>query len=215
MSRWLIAATLLSVVFALDLALFGWLIFRSLSQREFERAVLETRSDAETLAKQIERRADLQGKDLYTAVAYEQETQTYIDSILQQREFVRTVEIRDRNNVLVYESKSKGTLPVGPAPPLVQRTPEGGAPHVEKKTYGQSSVVPVARIDVPIGDLGSLQIGLSPGELSKRVAVLRGDLIRQTTLIGLASLVLLLGAYAAVWVLLRRSRRLELQAAEA
>jgi signal transduction histidine kinase len=215
LSRWLIAATLLFVVFALDLALFGWLIFRSLSQREIERVVLETRTEAEGLAKQIARQADRQGKDLYTAVAYEQETQTYIDSILRQRDFIRTVEIRDRNNVLVYESRSHGTLPVvSTVPPLAPRSPELPQ-HVERKTYEQSSVVPVPRIDVPIGDLGSLQIGISPGELSKRVGVLRGELIRQTTLIGVASLVLLLGAYAAVWMLLRRARRLELQTAEA
>ncbi len=215
MSRWLIAGSLLFLVFVLDLALFGWLIFRSLSQREVERAILETRVEAQRLASQIERQADRQGKDLYTAVAYEQETQTYIDSILRQRDFIRTVEIRDRNNVLVYESRSHGVVPVvPPAAALAPHTPELPQ-RVERKSYEQSSVVPVPRIDVPIGDLGSLQIGISPGELSKRVGVLRGELIRQTTLIGVASLVLLLGAFSAVWMLLRRTRRLELQAAEA
>jgi signal transduction histidine kinase len=221
LSRRLLAASLVFVVFVLaDIALFGWLIFRSLSQREIERVLLETRTEAESLAKQIARQAESRGKDLFTAVAVEQETQTYIDSLLRQRDFVRTVEIRDRIGVLVYESKSRATLPVGPQLPLVTRSPELPAPrlepqHVEKKTSEKSSVVSIPNIQVPIGDLGSLQIGISAGELSKRVEVLRGELIRQATLIGVASLALLAGAYAAVWVLLRRARRLELQAAEA
>jgi signal transduction histidine kinase len=224
LSRQLLAASLVFValLFAL-IALFGWLIFRSLSQREVERVFLETRAEAESLAKQIARQADRQGKDLFTAVAFEQETQTYIDSILRQRELVRTVEIRDRNGVLVYQSQSHGTFPAGPqrpqVPPLVNRSPELPSlpqpPRVERKTYARSSAMSLPTIEVPIGDLGSLQIGLSPGELARRVAVLRGELIRQATLVGVASLALLAGAYAAVWMLLRRARRLELQAAEA
>jgi signal transduction histidine kinase len=214
-SRRLLAASLIFGLFVLaDLALFGWLIFRSLSQREVERVLLETRTEAESLAKQIARQADRQGKDLYTAVAVEQETQTYIDSMLRQREFVRTVEIRDKNGLLVYESKSHARLPVG-SPPVTARPPELPSSRVETRHYEQSTALQVPNIQVPIGDLGSLQIGISAGELSKRAEVLRGELIRQATLIGMASMVLLLGAYTAVWLLLRRARRLELQAAEA
>ncbi|HVT57574.1 MAG TPA: ATP-binding protein [Thermoanaerobaculia bacterium] len=208
-------ASLVFVLFVLcDIALFGWLIFRSLSQREVERLLFETRTEALSLARQIERQAERQGKDLYTAVTVEQETQTYIDSILRQREFVRTVEIRDKRGFLVYESRSHAHLPAGPALPLSVRS--GELPQrVEKKTLEQASTLQIPNIQVPIGDLGSLQIGISAGELAKRIGVLRQDLIRQAEAIGAASLVLLLGAYAAVWSLLRRSRRLERQAAEA
>jgi signal transduction histidine kinase len=222
--RQLLAASLVFVVFVLAvIALFGWLIFRSLSQREVERVLLETRTAAQGLAKQIARQADRQGKDLFTAVAVEQETQTYIDSILHEREFVRTVEIRDRNGVLVWESKLHGKVPVAARPPLVPRVPElqsprvpeAQSPRVEKKFFESSSTRSLQDIEVPIGDVGSLQIGISAGELAKRAEVLRHELIRQAMLIGAVSLVLLGGAYAAVWVLLRRARRLELQAAEA
>src|SRR3954469_19996758 len=97
-SRKLLIASLVFGVFVLcDFALFGWLIFRSLSQREIERVLLETRTEAEGIAKQIARQAEKQGKDLYTAVAVERETQTYIDNILREREIVRKVEIHDRN----------------------------------------------------------------------------------------------------------------------
>jgi len=225
LSRQLLAASLVFVVLLLAvIALFGWLIFRSLSQREVERVLLETRAEAESLAKQIARQADRQGKDLFTAVAVEQETQTYIDSILRQRDFVRTIEIRDRNGVLVFQNQSRGSFPVGPRSSVGARSPELPAhaaelpsprPHIERKTYEKSSATSIPNIEVPIGDLGSLQIGISAGELSKRVEVLRGELIRQATLVGVASLALLAGAYTAVWMLLRRARRLELQAAEA
>ena len=225
LSRQLLAASLVFVVLLLAvIALFGWLIFRSLSQREVERVLLETRAEAESLAKQIARQADRQGKDLFTAVAVEQETQTYIDSILRQRDFVRTIEIRDRNGVLVFQNQSRGSFPVGPRSLVGARPPElpphaaelpSPRPHIERKTYERSSATSIPNIEVPIGDLGSLQIGISAGELSKRVEVLRGELIRQAALVGVASLALLAGAYTAVWMLLRRARRLELQAAEA
>src|ERR1700730_11779753 len=187
--RQLLAASLVFVVFVLAvIALFGWLIFRSLSQREVERVLLETRTAAQGLAKQIARQADRQGKDLFTAVAVEQETQTYIDSILRQRDFVRTIEIRDRNGVLVFQNQSRGSFPVGPRSSVGARSPElpphaaelpSPRPHIERKSYESYSATSIPNIEVPIGDLGSLQIGISAGELSKRVEVLRGELIRQ------------------------------------
>ena len=45
--------------------------------------------------------------------------------------------------------------------------------------------------------------------------MLRKDLIRQASLIGILSMLLLISAYVAVWLVLRRSQRLEVQAAEA
>src|SRR5947208_14931208 len=113
-SRKLLIASLVFGLFVLcDITLFGWLIFRSLSQREVERVLLETRSEAEKVAKQIARRAERE-KDLYTAVASERETQTYIDQVLRQRDLVRRVEIRDKNGVLVDEGSSEGRAQGGP-----------------------------------------------------------------------------------------------------
>lgn len=228
-SRRLLVASLVFGLFVLcDIALFGWLIFRSLSQREVERVLLETRAEAEALAKQIAARAEAQGRDLYTAVAVERETSTYIDQILRQREIVRTVEIRDKNGVLVFEAKSRGNLPVEPgaaSAPLPQPSPEVGTPElrrysdsrgeVTQKTDEWASTFEVPDIRVPIGDVGTLQIGLSAGELARRIEVLRGELVRQAMLIAVVSMVLLITAYAAVWLLLKRSQQLELQAAEA
>ncbi len=227
LSRRLLIGFLVFGLFVLfDLALFGWLIFRSLSQREIERVLLETREEAETLAQQIAARAERQGKDLYTAVAAERETQTYIDEVLREREIVRTVVIRDKNGVLVFRSQSQLRPPIpedGTATPVSPLSPELGGPELRevapgvevrdtKTTYGAFEV---PDITVPIGSYGMLQIGISPVELSRRVEVLREELVRQAAVIGLVSMVLLLSALAAVWLLLQRSRSLELQAAEA
>jgi signal transduction histidine kinase len=229
--RLLVALVLLGLFVLFDIALFGWLIFRSLSQREVERVLLETREEAETLAKQIARRAERQGRDLYTAVAVERETQTYIDQILRRRDIVRTVLIRDHNGVLVFESQSRATLPGQPedpsrrpdappsiAPPTASPELRGSEPRPgqpQEKILEWSSSFEVPDIEVPIGDFGVLQIGISAGELSERIEVLRGELIRQAGFIAAVSLLLLVTAYTAVWLLLRRAQRLELQAAEA
>jgi len=214
--RLLIASVVFGLFVLLDIALFGWLIFRSLSQREIERVLLETRSEAEGLAKQIARRAERQGKDLYTAVATERETQTYIDSVLREREIVQSVEIRDKNGVLVFQSRGRGNVETGP--PL-EVTPLGSAElpsRVEKKTSAwESGPYEVPDVQVPIGDFGKLQIGISAPALARRIEVLRGELIQQAAFIGIVSIVLLLSAYVAIWLLLRRARSLEAQAAEA
>ncbi|HEV8581324.1 MAG TPA: ATP-binding protein [Thermoanaerobaculia bacterium] len=224
-SRRLLVASLIFGLFVLcDIALFGWLIFRSLSQREVERVLLETQEEAKKLADQIARRADREGKDLFTAVAIERETQTYIDQMLRQREIVRTVEIRDKKGTLVYEGRARARVrtdsepgsPPAIAPPVgspeLQRHIDS-SPRVESKVTESTFSVP--DIQVPIGEYGLLQIGISSGELGKRIEVLRHELIQKTSLVGLFSMALLLSAYAAVWLLLRRAQRLELQAAEA
>ncbi|HEY0514805.1 MAG TPA: ATP-binding protein [Thermoanaerobaculia bacterium] len=228
-SRKLLIASLVFGLFVLcDIALFGWLIFRSLSQREVERVLLETRTEAQKLAQQIARRADREGKDLYTAVAVERETQTYIDQMLRQRDLVKRVEIHDTNGVLVYEGRSEARMrtdadPSPPAmePPIItspelQRhvEPPRVVPRVEKVREAEATFQ-VPDIQVPIGEYGQLRIGISPLELSKRIEVLRTDLIRQTGLIAVASMLLLISAYVVVWWVLRRSQRLEVQAAEA
>jgi hypothetical protein len=76
---------LFGVLVVVDLGLFGWLIFRSLSQREINRIILETRAEAEELAGRLAEEAEKWGDDLYTAVATNAETRTYIDEVLTKR----------------------------------------------------------------------------------------------------------------------------------
>jgi len=214
--RLLIASAVFGLFVLFDIALFGWLIFRSLSQREIERVLGETRGEAETLARRIADRAERQG-DLYTAVAGERETQTYIDSILRQRDIVRQVEIRDKNGVLVLKSVNQASIqiPAG-SPALGQGTPELPELHREEKQSPEwTTTYEVPDVQVPIGDLGLIQIGISAPELGKRIEVLRKELIQQAAVIGGLSVILLLSAFVGVWLLSRRAQRLEVQAAEA
>src|ERR1051325_7300322 len=182
--RLLVGSILLSLFVLLDLGLFGWLIFRSLSQREIDRVLLETRTEAETFASQLAGRAHEQGQDLYVAVATERETQTYIDAVLRQRDMVRNLEIRDRENRLVYQMQTRETIPVGsPAAPTVGSAEI--APHYEEKvTEKKPQTYDVYDLTVPIADLGKIRIGISREELDSRVHALRRELIRQASVVG-------------------------------
>ncbi|HEV7786972.1 MAG TPA: histidine kinase dimerization/phospho-acceptor domain-containing protein, partial [Thermoanaerobaculia bacterium] len=220
--RLLIASVVFGLFVLFDIALFGWLIFRSLSQREVERVLLETRTQAQTLAGQIAHRAASEGKDLYTAVAVEKDTQTFIDQMLSQRDIVSTLEIHDKAGNLVFQGRREARIPTEPqrspsvAPPALgsPELQQGiSQPHVEQTV--RTTELQVPDIQVPIGDYGSLQIGISGGQLQKRIEVLRYELIHQAELIGVATLALLTAAFVAVWLLLRRSQRLEQQTAEA
>ena len=73
----------------------------------------------------------------------------------------------------------------------------------------------VPDIEVPIGNVGTLQVGIDPEALSQRIETLRGHLIREAAFIGGVSVALLLSAGTIIWWLYRRSRRLEQQASEA
>src|SRR5947209_13189880 len=220
-SRRLLAASLVFGLFVLlDIALFSWLIFRSLSQQEIQRVLLETRQEAETLARQIARQAQGHDKDLFRAIAVEHEMQTYIDSVLKQRDIVRDVEIHDNRGVLVYKSVSHTSVPVlPPAEAGPPRSPElapgslGGPVQIKEESRQYQYDVP--SVQVPIGSLGTLMVGISGPELAKRIELLRGELVRQASLIGVITLILLTSAYLAVWWLLRRAARLEEQAADA
>jgi signal transduction histidine kinase len=211
--RLLIASILLGLFLIADVALFGWLLLRSLSQREISRALLETREEAETLAQRLEGRAREQGEDLFLAVATERETQTYINAVLRQRDMVRTVEIRDREGKLVYQMQSRELVPLGEGEGAEVAAPDQ-APHLEQRTVERQETYDVYDLSVPIGTLGQIHIGVSREELGRRVEALRQDLLRQAGVVGAVTLALLFTAYLVIWWLFRRGRMLELQAAE-
>lgn len=233
-SRRLLLGLLVFAVFLIfDIALFGWLIFRSLSEREVEKILIETEGEMQTLAAKIAERVHEEGTDLYTAVAVETETLTYIDSMLQEQEIVTTIEIRSSNGMLVWRSDNQETRPSLAGQPLFEDTenairfpdPELGA-DVDSVTVSdrEGKVEQVHRrevseelrdLEVPIRDLGSIQIGISQQELESRAEILRQDLIRQVSVIGSVTLLLFIIAYLGIWFLVRRSRRLEEQAKEA
>jgi signal transduction histidine kinase len=220
---WLVAG-MVGLFLVFDLALFAWLIFRSLSQRELDRILLETRAEAQDLAGRLNRTAEQTGGDLFTAIALEQETQTYIDSVLRQRQIVQTVEITDKNGVLVMKERREAEISP-PAPPL-QPSQELGShpPKIETKTIQRQKTQDVRLptkelgtldVTVPIGEFGSLRIGISQAEMERRISVLRRELLRQTTLIGGLTFGIAVFGFGLISVLIRRGEKLEAQAAEA
>ena len=217
--RSLVALTLLGLFILFDLALFGWLIFRSLSQREVQRVLLDTREQAQGLAEQIADRASTGDRDLFTAVASEQETLSYIDSILQQRDVVQRLEIRDRDGLLVYRTLTRTTVPVEPGSEVPTFRDSEVPSQLETRSTQSESTFDLETspfdIEVPIGELGFVRVGISQGQMQQRIEILRGDLMRQVSAVGAVTLALLLVACLAVWVLYRRGLRLEEQAAEA
>ena len=212
--RLVVASIVLGIFVLVDLGLLGWLIFRSLSKREVERILLETRREAEEVAEQLAGTAAEDGQDLYTMIAVEREKQTYIDAILQKREVIQNLEIRNTEGHLVFRAKGERfDPPLGEIDTTGLESPELPR-RIESQTFEQSETINYD-MEIPIGDLGMLHIGISRVELQQRVEVLRADLMRQTAALGAVTLVVLILGYLTIWWLWRRSRRLEEQAAEA
>lgn len=222
--RFWIWAVLFGLFVLCDIALFAWLIFRSLSQRELDRVLLETQQEAHDLAGQIERGALRSGGDLYTAVSLEQETLTYIDSVLRQRQVVHTLEVTDRDGALVMKRRTEGEMAEPGVATMGPTELRPSAPRVETRTIERQESRQIALPDealtsldvtVPIGELGSLRIGLSAFELERRIELLRLDLVRQAGLLGGITMGLIAAAVLLISVLVRRAERFEAQAAEA
>ncbi|MEE8526819.1 MAG: ATP-binding protein [Thermoanaerobaculia bacterium] len=202
-----------SVVFGLfvlfDIFLFGWLILSSLSQRELEAALLETRQEAEPLAQALAAHASQHEGDMWVVVSVATETKTYIDDILNQRKLVRKLEIRDRDGTVAFGPywSEEVKLPVDEVPRIELPDSETRELPIESRTA-------LREIEVPIGEYGTLVIGVSDEELQKRISGLQLDLTRQASLIGVVTVLLLAAAFAAAWTLFHRARKSEEQAIE-
>lgn len=215
--RLLTALVIFGVVVVLDLLLFGWLIFRSLSQREIERVLLETREEAVDVAGRIEDRAAQQGDDLYKVITVEREVRTYIESELVERGMVSEVSVFDSSGALVYRVKGNMSRPVAPA------EEDGGVGDLGRQEIPgtgeglrteEREVRNEYMVEQPIGDFGMIRIGIDQGDLQRRIGALRGELIGQAATLGAITAALLIGSFLLVTILLRRSQRLEEQAAE-
>ncbi len=195
--RVVIGAAVFALFVVFDIGLFSYLILSSLSQRELEKVLLETRQVAEPIAQNLEAAAAQSGgKDLYVVMSTATEAKTYIDRVIAKRELVKSVEVRDKNGQVLYQTSNRQDLPTRGAELLQFR--------------------PIDQVEVPIGgELGTVVIGLSEEAVQERIAVLRRDLTRQATLLGVITVLLLLAAFAAFVLVYKRSRRLEEQALEA
>lgn len=210
LSRWLPVVSVVFGIFVLfQMALFSWLILRSLSQREVDRVLLSARQDATAIAEQLEEAAK-EDQDLFIAVAVEQETRTYINDVLLQRDLVQQVEITDSDGIVVYSESSTRRIAETVQPELNLEAGEAPSPLRQEREEAVSSW----EVREEIGDLGWLRVSIDRVEMEQRVAELRSDLIRRTVVIGVITLVMLIAAYLLIWWLLRRARRLEKTAKE-
>ena len=202
--RLVLASAIFGLFVVFDIGLFAWLILDSLSQRELEETLLETREQAEPIAEELALRSQLEdSEDLFFLVSTAEETQTYIESVLSRRNLVRTIEIRDAEGKVVYQKSEETQLPL-----------EGeGGPRIINDGSPEPTLI---ETEIPIGaGLGTLVIGVSEQAVQERIAVLRQDLVRQTALIGGFTVTLLVVALIAFLKLLRSTRKLEEQAQEA
>ena len=209
--RLFIAAIIFAIFVVFDIFLFGWLIFNSLSQREVEKVLLKTRAEAEPLARMLEERARSLDQDLYVTLSVVQEKTTFIESFPTQREMIRRFEIREADGTVVYQEESTQVLPLDDADVRVETGKGSENPEIPYRP----PELDLEEVELPIGDLGTIVIGLSKQQIGERIGVLRQDLIRMSTLIGILTLTLLVAAFIATWMLFRRAQRLEEQAVEA
>ncbi|MEM6455524.1 MAG: ATP-binding protein, partial [Acidobacteriota bacterium] len=216
--RLLIGLLIFGLFVIFDIALFGYLIFNSLSQRELEEVVLEARSDVEPLAEALAAQAEQLEQDLWVVVSVAYDTQDALRDVLDRRPLVQRIEIRDREGRVVLTENAAQRAREDGVPQVAAPSAEPAGTPIEGRASAASSPI-VDEIEIPIiGDgreVGVLVIGLSDEALRQRIGVLRADLIRQASLIGGLTVTLLGMAYAAIWWLLRHSRALEAQALEA
>lgn len=219
---WIAGAGLIALLLV-DLGLFGWLIFRSLSRAEIERVLGETRDLAAELARRIETGAGRSGGDLFTALLLEEETLTSIDEVIRERQIVRTLEVRDPEGRLVLrrrteEERFRPELSV-PSPEARGRSPQAATRTLERR---ESFPILLPReplvdleVEVPIGELGSLHFSLAAEPVRRRVEEFRRRLLEQALWLGAVTLVLGAGSLYALARLARRSEQFESQAREA
>lgn len=207
--RLALGTALFALFVAFDIALFAYLIFDSLSQRELEKVVLETREIGEPVAAVLATNAETYG-DLALSLSV-RVTMGYLDDVVARRDWVRTVEIRDASGAVIYRAEAAAIEPRAGGDLGVPEVTTDDAQHID-------GLVPpghaLEEVEVPIGDFGVLVLGVSRDELLTRIARLRRDLIQQASAIGILTLLLLAVAFVAVWVLFRRGRVLEEQARE-
>ena len=193
-----------------DIALFGYLIFDSLSQREIEKILIQTRTDAEPIARRLEEDAAALGQDLWVVMSFD-EAQAYLEAELAQRDLVQRLELRGPDGSRIFSQVDQPAEEDGETP-AVSAVDANAADGLTLPPAGWPTV---EDIEIPIGELGTLVIGVAPEMMQQRIGVLRRDLLRQAWLIGGLTVSLLFAASLAIWQLFRRGRALEDQAHEA
>jgi signal transduction histidine kinase len=209
-----IVLSILGLLTAGSVFLFGHLLFKSLSKNVVDDALLHSKLDAERIARGA---AEQSAGDPYILKLKQTEIDTLVRGGLNEKQIVTEVEILDASRQEVLY-RYGGTLTI-PEPALpdsegkqVQMPRVPGAPRTRSVVR---SVPDPYDIEVPVGNFAVLRFGVSRKELEKRVETLRKELYRRTFAAAIVSLLGIGAASAAVILLYRRTRRVEEAHAEA
>jgi signal transduction histidine kinase len=185
--------------------LFGHLISGSLSNRYLEDMLAGGREEARRIA------AELGGEEVKELDVVETRREVLARTMEgdAERRIWKSIEVTDQSGMVVYSFQSQSTeeVPEHLASDLVQ----GGSLSDENMIETENPY----RISVPLGDVGNVVLNVDRAEVAERVSDLRGDLLSQTIRIAILTVATLLLAFALVWILIQRNRRLEVQRFEA
>ena len=185
--------------------LFGHLISGSLSRRYLEDVLAGGRDEAQRIA------AELGGAEVKELDVVETRQQVLTRTLEgdPERRIWRSIEVTDSDGKVVFSSRSQ----------LTEEIPETLANDLQLQgTLSDENVIETEnpyRISVPLGEVGSVVLNVDRSEVAERVADLRGDLLSQTVGIAILTFGTLLFAFAFVWFLIQRTRRLEAHRFEA
>jgi signal transduction histidine kinase len=179
--------------------LFGHLIAGSLSRRYLEDVLAGGRDEAQRIA------AELGGAEVKELDVVETRREVLTRTLEgdPERRIWQSIEVMDSEGKIVFSSRSQTT----------EEIPEALAHDLQAQgTLSDENVIETEnpyRISVPLGEVGSVVLNVNRSEVAERVADLRGDLIGQTIGVAVLTLGTLLFAFAFVWYLIQRTRRLE------
>jgi signal transduction histidine kinase len=185
--------------------LFGHLIAGSLSRRYLEDVLAGGRAEAKRIA------AELGGAEVKELDVVETRREVLTRTLEgdPERRIWQSIEVTDSEGKVVYSSRSEST----------EEIPEALANDLQfQGILSDENVIETEnpyRISVPLGEVGSVVLNVDRAEVAERVSNLRGDLLSQTIVIAVLTLATLLLAFAFVWFLIQRTRRLEAQRFEA
>ncbi len=206
--------SLVGLLTAGSVFLFGHLLFKTLSKDVVDEAILYSRQDAQRIARGLAERA---AGDVYTLKVQQKDVDVFVGSALSDRQVLSEVRVYDSKNQLVYAYTGLLSRPERARP-----HPEGGqtlaADPIEPSSRSSETTAQITDpygIEVPIGDFGTLKVGVSQRELEARVEVLRGKLYKRIFAAAVVSFLGILAASWAVMLLVRRTRKVEAARVEA
>lgn len=195
--QYLVAAGIFAVLLAASFISFAYLLSEQLSRSYLEDTLLSGKAQAEELAKQLRGSGNL-----YKVIETRREALAKLSAALSRQNVVESVQVFDDRGKLVYQTSTRtegytGGFPEGNVELLVPSAPE-------KITETTNSY----RIRVPLEDVGTVVVGISKSAMAARIAILRRQLLLHTAISGGVALLVLLGAVAFIWHLVKRNAQL-------